>query len=116
LELAKKVLKEEAPEFAQFHYDPEEIMKAVARHYQVSLADLKSDRKNRQLALPRQLAMYLCRKYSHLSLPDIGSLFGGKNHTTVLHAIRKISKTTATDAMLKDSMSKLEAGLRETSV
>lgn len=115
LELAKKVLKDEAPEFAQFHYDPEEIMKAVARHYQISLADLKSDRKNRQLALPRQLAMYLCRKYSHLSLPDIGSLFGGKNHTTVLHAIRKISKTTATDPMLKDSMAKLEAGLREAS-
>lgn len=116
LDLAKRVLKEESPEFAQFHYDPEEIMKAVARHYQVSLADLKSDRKNRQLALPRQLAMYLCRKYSHLSLPDIGNLFGGKNHTTVLHAIRKISKTTGTDPMLKDSMSKLEAGLRETSV
>lgn len=116
LELAKKVLKDEAPEFAQFHYDPEEIMKEVARHYQVSLADLRSDRKNRQLALPRQVAMCLCRKYSHLSLPDIGNLFGGKNHTTVLHAIRKITKLSGSDPMLKDSMSKLEAGLKETSV
>lgn len=113
LDLAKKVLKEETTEFAQFHYDPEEIMKAVAKFYQVSLADIRSERKNRQLALPRQLAMYLCRKYSHLSLPDIGQLFGGKNHTTVLHAIRKISKASSTDPLLKDSMSKLESSLRD---
>jgi chromosomal replication initiator protein len=116
LELAKKVLKEEPIEMNQFHRDPEEIMKLVARQYQVSMEDLRSERKNRQLAVPRQLAMYLCRKYTHLSLPDIGILFGGKNHTTVLHAIRRIGKVQATDPMLKESIAKLELSLKQTTV
>ncbi|MBN8553847.1 MAG: chromosomal replication initiator protein DnaA [Deltaproteobacteria bacterium] len=115
LELAKKVLKEEPVEMNQFHRDPEEIMKLVARQYQVSLEDLRSERKNRQLAIPRQLAMYLCRKYTHLSLPDIGTLFGGKNHTTVLHAIRRISKVQGTDPLLKESIAKLETSLKQVS-
>ncbi len=113
LDLAKKVLKEDPSEFTQFHQDPEEIMKIVARQFQISLADLRSEKKSRQLALPRQLAMYLCRKYSHLSLPDIGTLFGGKNHTTVLHAVRRIGKLQTSDPMLKESVSRLETQIRQ---
>ncbi len=113
MELAKKVLKEEGESTSEFSQDPEEILKLVSRHFQVTLGDLRSDRKNRQLAVPRQLAMYLCRKYSHLSLPDIGTLFGGKNHTTVLHAVRRIGKLQNSDPLLRDNLNKLEGSIRQ---
>jgi chromosomal replication initiator protein len=110
LDLCKKVLQHDLPDIdGGFQRDPEEILRLVAKEFQISVADLKSERKNRQLAVPRQLAMYLCRKYTHLSLPDIGTLFGGKNHTTVLHAIRKIDKTKSSEPMLKDGLHRLEA-------
>jgi len=113
MELAKKVLKEDPGTPGEMTQDPEEILKLVSRHFQVTLADLRSERKNRQLAVPRQLAMYLCRKYSHLSLPDIGTLFGGKNHTTVLHAVRRIGKLQSTDTLLRDNLNKLETSLKQ---
>lgn len=113
MELAKRVLKDESEESAnRYYFDPDEIMKMVSRVCQVSLADLRSERKNRQLALPRQLAMFLCRKYSPLSLPDIGTLFGGKNHTTVLHGIRRIGKLERTDPVVKELLSRLESEFR----
>ncbi len=112
LELAKKVLKKDSDDQNIGNLDPEEIMKLVAKQFQVTLMDLKSERKNRQLAVPRQIAMYLCRKHSHLSLPDIGTLFGGKNHTTVLHAVRRIGKLQNSDNLLKDSIAKIEGNLQ----
>ncbi len=108
IEMAREVLKEDAKEMAGAPRDPEDIMKLVAKEYQVTLDDLRSERKNRQLAVPRQIAMYLCRKHSHLSLPDIGTLFGGKNHTTVLHAIRKVTESQKKDHVLKQSVSRIE--------
>jgi chromosomal replication initiator protein len=111
LELAKKVLKGESGDQNIGNKDPEEIMKLVAKQFQVTLAELRSERKNRQLAVPRQIAMYLCRKHSHLSLPDIGTLFGGKNHTTVLHAVRRVGKLQGSDPLLKESLSKIESQL-----
>jgi chromosomal replication initiator protein len=108
VDLAKKVLKEEIQVSPASNRDPEEIMKLVAREYQVTLDDLRSERKNRHLAVPRQIAMYLCRKHSHLSLPDIGTLFGGKNHTTVLHAIRKVSGIKDKDPLVKQSLGRIE--------
>jgi chromosomal replication initiator protein len=110
LDLAKKVLKQDLPDIqGQYQRDPEEILKLVSREFQVSVPDLKSDKKNRQLAVPRQLAMFLCRKYTHLSLPDIGTLFGGKNHTTVLHADRKVKQLQSTDPKIKELVHKLES-------
>lgn len=111
VDLAKKVLKEEIQVSPAANRDPEEIMKLVAREYQVTLDDLRSERKNRQLAVPRQIAMYLCRKHSHLSLPDIGTLFGGKNHTTVLHAIRKVGDSREKDPFVKQSLLRIESQL-----
>lgn len=111
LELAKKVLRGESDDQNIGNKDPEEIMKLVAKQFQVTLADLRSERKNRQLAVPRQIAMYLCRKHSHLSLPDIGTLFGGKNHTTVLHAVRRVGKLQGSDPFMKESLNKIESHL-----
>lgn len=114
LELAKRVLKQDLPDIqGQYQKDPEEILRLVSREFQVSVPDLKSEKKNRQLAVPRQLAMFLCRKYTHLSLPDIGTLFGGKNHTTVLHADRKIRQLQTSDPKIKELLSKLEQHFQE---
>lgn len=112
LDLAKQVLKKESEESNMGSKDPEDIMKLVAKQFQITFADLKSERKNKQLAIPRQIAMFLCRKYSHLSLPDIGTLFGGKNHTTVLHAVRRIGKLQNEDMLLKENITKIEAHLQ----
>jgi len=107
------VLRQDSSQSANVYKDPEHIMKIVAQQYKISLADLKSDKKYRELSMPRQLAMFLTRKYSNLSLPDIGHMFGGKNHTTVLHAVRRISKLQDADPLLKESLVKLEGQIQE---
>ncbi len=66
------------------------IMKTVAEYFKIKVSDLKSKKRNRKYAYPRQLAMYLVREFLGLSYPEIGSCFGGKNHATVIHAYKKI--------------------------
>ena len=68
------------------------IQKTVAAHYRMKVADLKSKNNSRNVAVPRQIAMYLCKTLTRLSLPEIGREFGGKHHTTVLHSVNKIAK------------------------
>jgi chromosomal replication initiator protein len=62
----------------------------VADHYNLKLADLKSRNNSKSVAMPRQVAMYLCKILTAASLPEIGRSFGGKHHSTVIHSIRKI--------------------------
>ena len=66
------------------------IQKFVADYYQLKLAELKSRNNSKSVAIPRQVAMYLCKQLTHASLPEIGRSFGGKHHSTVIHSIRKI--------------------------
>ncbi|HEU5092208.1 MAG TPA: chromosomal replication initiator protein DnaA, partial [Nitrospira sp.] len=66
------------------------IQKFVADHYNLKLADLKSRNNSKSVAMPRQVAMYLCKSLTHASLPEIGRSFGGKHHSTVIHSIRKV--------------------------
>jgi chromosomal replication initiator protein len=66
------------------------IQKFVSDYYQLRLADLKSRNNSKSIAMPRQVAMYLCKKLTHASLPEIGRSFGGKHHSTVIHSIRKV--------------------------
>jgi chromosomal replication initiator protein len=66
------------------------IQKFVADYYQLKLAELKSRNNSKSVAIPRQVAMYLCKNLTHASLPEIGRSFGGKHHSTVIHSIRKI--------------------------
>jgi chromosomal replication initiator protein len=68
----------------------EAIQKFVAEYYKLKLADLKSRNNSKSIAMPRQIAMYLCKSLTHASLPEIGRSFGGKHHSTVIHSIRKI--------------------------
>ena len=67
------------------------VQKVVAEHFEIRTSDLKSKKRHKALTLPRQIAMYLCRKFTKTSYPEIGEKFGGKDHTTVMHAVRKIT-------------------------
>jgi chromosomal replication initiator protein len=69
----------------------EVIQKVVADYYSLRVSDLKSKSNTRNIAVPRQVAMYLCKTLTKSSLPEIGREFGGKHHTTVLHSINKIN-------------------------
>ena len=82
----------------------EEIQRQVASHYQVRMGDMHSARRSRAVARPRQIAMYLSKQLTQHSLPDIGRRFGGRDHTTVLHAVRKVDELCAVDAGFKDDV------------
>jgi chromosomal replication initiator protein len=86
----------------------ESIQKAVASYYSISLSDLKSSKKLRIYALPRQVAMYLCRTMTNSSFPEIGAKFGGKDHSTVIHACRQIEKRVADDREIKNAVETLK--------
>ncbi len=70
----------------------ESIQKLVSNHYNLKVTELKSKNNSQQIAFPRQVAMYLCKRMTESSLPEIGRRFGGKHHSTVIHAIQKIEK------------------------
>lgn len=74
-----------------------EIQKVVAAHYGLTQDDMLSDRRARDVARPRQVAMWLCKQITKRSLPDIGRRFGGRDHTTVLHAVRRIDSLVLED-------------------
>ena len=85
----------------------ENIQKTVAEYYKIRVADLLSPRRSRSIARPRQLAMTLAKELTNHSLPEIGDAFGGRDHTTVLHACRKVNELRETDARVKEDYSNL---------
>jgi chromosomal replication initiator protein len=90
----------------------DEIQKATAEHYGMKQADLISERRNRAIARPRQTAMWLAKHLTTRSLPDIGRRFGGRDHTTVLHAVRRIEELKAGDPQLARDVETLTRKLR----
>ena len=85
----------------------ENIQKAVAEYYKLRVSDLLSRRRPRTIARPRQMAMALCKELTEHSLPEIGDAFGGRDHTTVLHACRKIEELCETDGRIREDRAKL---------
>ncbi len=85
----------------------ENIQKVVAAFYQLRVADLLSKRRTRNIARPRQMAMFLAKSLTQHSLPEIGDAFGGRDHTTVLHACRKIESLCETDARYREDRARL---------
>ena len=75
----------------------EDIQKKVAEHFSIRISDMYSDKRSKNIARPRQIAMYLSKKLTTLSLPDIGRKFGGRDHTTVIHAVKKVEELISTD-------------------
>src|SRR3954452_22746470 len=89
LQLAQEVLKN-VLDHDEKAITIEAIQKFVADYYNLKLADLKSRNNSKSVAMPRQIAMYVCKSLTHASLPEIGRSFGGKHHSTVIHSIRKV--------------------------
>ena len=92
---------------------PELIQNVIADYYQLKVEDLKSKKRNRPIAYPRQIAMYLCRELTDLSLPKIGEYFGGRDHTTVIHACDKIAEEIETDLQVKRTVNELIKRIKE---
>lgn len=90
----------------------DEIQRKVAEHYTLRLQDMHSSRRSRNVARPRQVAMYLCKKLTPRSLPEIGRKFGGRDHTTVMHAVRKIEELVAGDVAFADEVKTLTRKLK----
>lgn len=74
-----------------------DVQRIVSCYFDLPLAEMKSARRNREVARPRQIAMYLCKAFTPASLPSIGRRFGGRDHTTVIHALRRIRELIAVD-------------------
>jgi chromosomal replication initiator protein len=91
----------------------EDIQRVVARQYNVSRADLLSSRRTANVVRPRQVAMYLAKTLTLRSLPEIGRRFGGRDHTTVLHAVRKIEALVTRDTALSEEVESLKRQLQE---
>jgi chromosomal replication initiator protein len=107
LEMAKHELKNAVPEEGS-HYTIEAIQSAVAKHFHLKIPDFKSATRARIVALPRQIAMYLIRKYTGLGFKEIGHYFGGKDHTTILHACNKIEKNLETDPVIREAVEAIQ--------
>ena len=105
LELAQRVLATH-DDVATLSID--DIQKLVADHYKVRLPDMKSRTRTRPIVVARQLAMYLVKKYLEKSLVDIGRSFGGKDHTTVMNALRRIEDQQHKDSEIKRAIEELE--------
>ncbi|MFE3836635.1 chromosomal replication initiator protein DnaA [Pseudogemmobacter sonorensis] len=86
----------------------EEIQRKVAEHYNIRLSDLIGPKRLRTIARPRQVAMYLAKHLTSRSLPEIGRRFGGRDHTTIMHGVRKIEELAATDSQLADDIQLLK--------
>ena len=79
----------------------------MAEYYQLKLAELKSRNNSKSVAMPRQVAMYLCKQLTHASLPEIGRSFGGKHHSTVIHSIKKVEEMRTNDPTFNSQMGNL---------
>ncbi len=90
---------------------PERIRSVVANHYKIKISDMDSPKRNAEITLPRQVAMYLCRETTDLSFPKIGKLFGNRHYSTVIHAIDKIENDIKYDEELRESINVIKAKL-----
>jgi chromosomal replication initiator protein len=110
VELAKDVLRNTLKN-AQQEITVENIQKTICDYFNVRVADLKAKRRTKNIALPRQVAMYLCRKYTETSFPAIGDKFGGRDHSTVIHASKTIERKIKEDPHMQTTIEKLERNL-----
>ena len=107
---AKNILKDIVKDNEQA-VAPERIRSTVANHYKIKLSDIDSPKRNAEITLPRQVAMYLCRETTDLSLPKIGKLFGNRHYSTVIHAVEKIEEALKYDDELKENIETIKAKL-----
>ena len=107
LDMAKNVLRDLIGDKKKI-VSIEDIQEVVGSKYHLKIADLKSRRRSKTLVHPRQIAMYLCRELTDASFPEIGRQFGGKDHTTIIHACRQITKAKEADSTLHTTLEGLK--------
>ena len=107
LALAKETL-EGVYSDARGQIDIAQIQKAIIKYFNLKPTDLKSKNRSKKMVVPRQLAMYLCRKYTEESLPQIGKFFGGRDHSTVIHATKKIKHDIEVNTKLYNDLKAIE--------
>jgi chromosomal replication initiator protein len=110
LELTKEVLRHML-KGTERDITVESIQKTICDFYHIKLGDLKAKRRTKNIALPRQVAMYLCRKHTEISFPGIGDKFGGRDHSTVIHASKTIEKKIKDDPFMQSTIESLERNL-----
>jgi len=110
LNIAKEVLKEIISNKSK-DISIDAIQKAVAGFFKIKVSDLNSNKKLKIFTLPRQVAMYLSRKLTNLSFPEIGVSFGGKDHSTVIYAVNKIDKQIKSDSFIKEAVNSIKSKL-----
>lgn len=108
LDVAKEAIGEPVTGGTSQHPTIQQIIDAITRFYDVKLTDLLSRRRHKSIALPRQVGMWLARKHTRYSLEEIGGYFGGRDHTTVMHAVRAVNERRRDDATLDHDVSRLE--------
>lgn len=113
LELTEKSMKDVYSENTQVPLTPDVIQEIVARHYNIRVEDIQGNKKPKNIAFPRQISMYLCRKLLDISLPKIGESFGGRDHTTIIYGISKIEKQMEQDEDLKKTIIQLEREIKD---
>ena len=89
----------------------EMIQKHVAEHFRIKVSEMKSDKRIKTLVVPRQIAIYICRELTKASYPEIGDKFGGKDHSTIIHSVKKIEKQMAGDAEFKGTVEDIKKKL-----
>ena len=110
LAMAREVLKDIIVDKAK-DITIDSIQKFIAEQYGLKVADLKSDKRLKTLVVPRQIAIYLCRDLTKSSYPEIGEKFGGKDHSTIIHSVKKIEKQLSQDLELKSTVERLRKSL-----
>lgn len=113
VDLASEALKDIISNKQGVHITIDTIQDAVSSYFNLRVEDLKSQRRTRNVAYPRQIAMYLSRKLTDMSLPKIGEEFGGRDHTTVIHAYEKISASLKTDEVLQNTVNDITKKLTQ---
>jgi chromosomal replication initiator protein len=113
IDLAAEALGADSPDASGRDVSIEEILHAVTEQYNVRLADLQSKKRTRSIAFPRQICMYLARQLTRHSLGEIGGYFGGRDHTTVMHANKQIENLMKTDPQLQATVERLKQDLRQ---
>lgn len=110
LDMAREVLKDIIVDKSK-EITVEMIQKFVAEHFGLKVADLKSDKRLKALVIPRQIAIFLCRDLTKSSYPEIGERFGGKDHSTIIHSVKKVEKLLSQDYELRNTIDTLRKGL-----
>ena len=113
MELAETVLKDIISPNDKKIITPEYIINTVAEHYDITPEDIIGTKRNSKVVYPRQIAMYLCRELADLSYPRIGELFGGRDHTTVIHAYEKISNFKNSNLAFQNELQEIIEILRQ---